>query len=96
MLGKKTQFDPCLTAKWTPRSWTEEPREATVVGGIQARTFAFEVAVARSNSLVLRRRILGAWGRPKGLMRHENRQGLLVHEVEGHPAEQPFVNPRTS
>jgi len=27
-------------------------------------------------------------------MRHEHRQGLLMHEVEGHPSEQPFEKQR--
>jgi hypothetical protein len=83
-----------LRPRWTPRPWTEEPREAAVVGGISARTFAIEVAATRPNSFVLRRRVPGAWGPPKGLMRHEHRQGLLMHEVEGHPSEQPFEKPR--
>ena len=33
-------------------------------------------------------------GPPKGLMRHEHRPGLLMHEVEGHPSEQPFEKQR--
>src|SRR6185312_1227556 len=30
------------------------------------------------------------------LVRHQHRQGLLMHEVYGHPAEQALVDPRMS
>ena len=33
---------------------------------------------------------------PSRLVRHQDRQGLLMHEVERHPAELPFVKPRMS
>jgi hypothetical protein len=44
-------------------------------------------------------RVLGKMGlrsirtrRPS--MRHHDRQGLLVPEIEGHPSEQPLIEPR--
>jgi hypothetical protein len=89
MSGKKIQFDPCLAAKMDRAgAGTEEPRKAVAgwhlstdirprgCGGGPPLQY---VAVGHTARVHFSTR----------LVRHQHRQGLLMHEIERHPPNNP-------